>query len=97
MAERIEVEVAYFDGDEPAVRRYTVPAGATIGDALQMLQRDWNAEAWLSGARDVGVFGRVVGREMVLSPGDRVELYRPLLNDPKTARRQRARLAVKRR
>ena len=36
-----------------------------------------------------GVWGRVVGLDWVLRAGDRVEMYRPLTVDPKTARRQR--------
>ncbi len=39
----------------------------------------------------VGVFGRVVSKETVLNDGDRVEIYRPLLADPKEARRRRGR------
>ena len=43
------------------------------------------------GARvPVGVFGESVGRELKLREGDRVEIYRPLLIDPKEARRRRA-------
>lgn len=39
----------------------------------------------------VGVFAKQVTLETVLKPGDRVELYRPLLCDPKERRRARAR------
>jgi len=38
----------------------------------------------------VGVWGRPVERSRVLQDGDRVELYRPLQIDPRTARRERA-------
>jgi putative ubiquitin-RnfH superfamily antitoxin RatB of RatAB toxin-antitoxin module len=38
-----------------------------------------------------GVWGKPVGREHVLEEGNRVELYRPLVIDPREARRQRAR------
>jgi uncharacterized protein len=39
----------------------------------------------------VGIFGRVASRDMKLSDGDRVEIYRPLVEEPKLARRKRAR------
>ncbi len=38
----------------------------------------------------VGVYGERVDRDRLLRAGDRIELYRPLLLDPKQARRQRA-------
>lgn len=38
----------------------------------------------------LGVFGRVCEPERVVAAGDRVEIYRPLQQDPKTARRRRA-------
>lgn len=38
----------------------------------------------------IGVFGEIVHLGYILSAGDRVEIYRPLLIDPKQARRQRA-------
>jgi putative ubiquitin-RnfH superfamily antitoxin RatB of RatAB toxin-antitoxin module len=38
----------------------------------------------------LGVFGRRVEPEHVLAPGDRVEIYRPLPDDPKERRRRRA-------
>ncbi len=41
---------------------------------------------------DLGIFGRRVAADYVLSEGDRVELYRPLKADPKTVRRELARL-----
>jgi putative ubiquitin-RnfH superfamily antitoxin RatB of RatAB toxin-antitoxin module len=38
----------------------------------------------------VGIFGKVCELSQVLKAGDRVEIYRPLVHDPKEARRQRA-------
>ncbi len=40
---------------------------------------------------DLGVFGRRMDSETPVRPGDRVEIYRPLLVDPKESRRSRAR------
>lgn len=40
----------------------------------------------------VGVFARLVDFDTKIQPGDRVELYRPLLRDPKEQRRQQAKL-----
>jgi hypothetical protein len=43
----------------------------------------------------VGIFGKAVKLSQVLKSGDRVEIYRPLLNDPKEARRRKAAEAAK--
>jgi putative ubiquitin-RnfH superfamily antitoxin RatB of RatAB toxin-antitoxin module len=39
----------------------------------------------------VGIFGKVVALDTILQMGDRIEIYRPLLIDPKQARQARAR------
>jgi uncharacterized protein len=44
----------------------------------------------------VGVFGELVQLDTCLQDGERVEVYRPLLADPKEARRRRARAKQKR-
>lgn len=44
----------------------------------------------------VGVFGKLVALDSPLRNGDRVEIYRPLIADPKEARRKRAELRRKR-
>ncbi len=75
-------------------RTYLLPARSTAADALRLAARDPEfAAAGVSEDCPVGVFGRVVAREQPLEPGDRLEIYRPLAADPKTARRARVREA----
>jgi putative ubiquitin-RnfH superfamily antitoxin RatB of RatAB toxin-antitoxin module len=64
-------------------------AGATVADALARLPPNEIANMDIASA-PVGVWGRRVERNHVLSDGDRVEIYRRLSADPKTARRRRA-------
>ncbi|MCK5898583.1 MAG: RnfH family protein, partial [Methylococcales bacterium] len=45
----------------------------------------------------VGIFGQRCGLNQLLKKGDRVEIYRPLICDPKVARRNRALLTQKKR
>ena len=40
------------------------------------------------GVQKVGIFGRVVKLDVVLKPGDRVEIYRPITCDPQTVPRR---------
>lgn len=90
MAETITVEVVCATPDKQVLRALEVPPGTTAMEAIER-----------SGIRDefpdieiradaIGVFSRKVGPDHVLQPGDRVEIYRPLLADPKEMRRQRA-------
>ena len=65
----------------------TLDAGTTVAQALALLQPQWQ---WPAGQITAfGVWGRRVAAGHVLQSGDRLELYRALLVDPKVARRQR--------
>jgi putative ubiquitin-RnfH superfamily antitoxin RatB of RatAB toxin-antitoxin module len=67
----------------------TLPDGATVRDAIEAsgLGQVRPAIDWRAGG--AGVWGRKAGADHVLREGDRVEVYRPLLVDPKLARRER--------
>ncbi len=67
----------------------SLPPGATVADALQGLigTAETSVESWTD---HVGIFGQRCGLQRVLQDGDRIELYRPLTMDAKSARRQRA-------
>ena len=80
----LRVEVVYASDRKADVVIVRLPAGATVRDAVVAsgLAVDWNA---------VGIFGRRVAADAPVADGDRVEIYRPLLDDPKEARRRRAR------
>lgn len=67
-------------------------ADALVSDALEKASGMNPAIlAALDAGCDVGVWGKSVRRDVALSDGDRVELYRPLTADPKETRRRRAR------
>ena len=90
MAEPDWVEVAYASPDRPEVRRIPHQPGITAAAAvLAAFGSDLPVEAG-AGELDLGVWGRPVARDHALSPGDRVEIYRPLMFDPREERRRRA-------
>ena len=62
-----------------------LPVGATLSDALAAA--GWSDAEGISG---YAIFGVNAALDAVLREGDRVELLRPLLMDPKEARRRRA-------
>ncbi|BET42603.1 RnfH family protein [Atlantibacter hermannii] len=95
MPAKITVEVAYALPEKQYLRRVTLEAGATVEQAI-------NASGLLALRTDidlaknkVGVYSRPVKLTDALSDGDRVEIYRPLIADPKELRRQRAEKAAK--
>jgi putative ubiquitin-RnfH superfamily antitoxin RatB of RatAB toxin-antitoxin module len=88
-AETVTVEVAYAGEREQIVQWTEVPSGATLAQAIDrsgLLQRFPEIDL----ARNaVGVFGRLRDLRDTVAAGDRVEIYRALLADPKEARRRR--------
>jgi putative ubiquitin-RnfH superfamily antitoxin RatB of RatAB toxin-antitoxin module len=67
-----------------------LPDAATVTDALAAVRRVPPFDGLDLAGAEVGVFGVTAGRDQILEHGDRLEIYRPLLMDPKEARRQRA-------
>lgn len=88
--ESINVEVAYALPEKQLIRTVNVEAGTTIGAAIVQsgIMMDF-PDLDLENAK-VGIFGKVAAMTTVLSNGDRVEIYRPLIADPKEVRRKRA-------
>ncbi len=90
--ESINVEVAYALPEKQVIRAVNVDAGTAIGAAIVQsgIMMDFpELEFELEDAK-VGIFGKAAAMTTVLSDGDRVEIYRPLIADPKEVRRQRA-------
>lgn len=85
----LRVEVAYCPGPEVTDLRAVVLApGATVADAVKasgvIVRHGLDA-----GALRLGVWGKPRPPDSPLRDRDRVEIYRPLIVDPKEARRQR--------
>lgn len=86
----IAIEVAYARPDVQTVINVTLPPGTSVEQAIHasgILARF--PEIDLAHA-DVGVFGTRVRLSDAVRAGDRIEIYRPLIADPKEARRRRA-------
>lgn len=89
-AERIPVEVAYARPDEQLILELEVAPGTTAKQAVEqsgILERFPEIDLK---ENKLGIFGRLVKADTELRPHDRVEIYRPLIADPKEIRRQRA-------
>jgi len=93
MADRIHIEIVYAEAQQAIIKSLRMEPGSRVGDAL----------AAAAGAAEfcgvdlvhlpVGIFGRLTRPDQELKDGDRIEIYRPLLQEPKAARRARSRAA----
>jgi putative ubiquitin-RnfH superfamily antitoxin RatB of RatAB toxin-antitoxin module len=88
--ERISVDVCYAMADRQEVVTVTLPAGSTLGQALE-------ASGLLTKYPDIdvkknkfGIWNKLAKLDAALRARDRVEIYRPLIADPKEVRKQRA-------
>lgn len=87
MAEEIAIEVTYAVPGAQRVLSLRVPSGCTARRAVLLSCIDALFPEIDAASCPIGVFGTEVGAEYRLEDGDRLEVYRPLENDPMEARR----------
>jgi len=88
--EKIEVEVAFALPHEQVILKTVINKGGTVADAIKHSGILVNYPEIDLAVNKVGLFGKLIKMATVLRAGDRVEIYRPLIADPKEVRRQRA-------
>ncbi|WP_156943083.1 RnfH family protein [Pseudogulbenkiania sp. MAI-1] len=90
MTNPIEIEVAYARPERQLIAKLTVEPGTTARQAVELSRiAEQFPEIDLANLQ-LGVFGKAVKPDAVLREHDRVEIYRPLIADPKEVRRRRA-------
>jgi putative ubiquitin-RnfH superfamily antitoxin RatB of RatAB toxin-antitoxin module len=90
MAETINIEVCYALPQTQVLVGLKLPAGATLGQALEasgLLEKYPEIDLKKN---KFGIFAKLSKPDAVLRDRDRVEIYRPLIADPKEVRKQRA-------
>jgi len=86
----MKVEVAYAKPESQALLTLEIPEGTTVAAAIQTSGiLHWFPEIERN-PLSTGIFGRPCEPDQKLKSGDRVEIYRPLIADPRTARRERS-------
>ncbi len=86
----IKVQVCYATVHEVTLLDLQVPAGTTLSEAVThsgILQKHPEIDI---ATTKFGIYGKLKSADSALREGDRVEIYRPLIADPKEARRRRA-------
>lgn len=88
--EAIQVEVAYAKPDEQVILAVQAMSGITLSQAVEksgIMQRFPEIDLKTN---KFGIFGKAAKADTPLRDGDRVEIYRPLIADPKEQRKKRA-------
>jgi len=86
----ISVEVVLAMPDRQELVSLEVEQGTTLAEAISLSGVAKKFEGFEPDLDRVGIFGQKTSPDQVLREGDRVEIYRPLLADPKEVRRRRA-------
>ncbi|HMW18588.1 MAG TPA: RnfH family protein [Accumulibacter sp.] len=90
MADLLDIEVVYALPDKQALVRLKLPTGTTVRQAIEasgLLPK--HPEIDLA-KNKTGIFAKLAKLDAALRDHDRVEIYRPLIADPKEVRKQRA-------
>ena len=86
----INIEVVFAMPQRQELIALKVRVGSTLADAITQSGIAEKFEGFELDLAKVGIFGHKASPDQVLRDGDRVEIYRPLIADPKEVRRQRA-------
>ena len=90
MPEPLRIELIYALPEKQQLVSLQLPAGSTVREAIDasgLLQKHPEIDL----ARNkIGIFGKLTKPDAALRDQDRVEIYRPLIADPKEVRKQRA-------
>lgn len=91
----IRIEVVYALPEKQYLCRLTLPAGSCVEQAIERSGLLAQCSEIDLSKNKVGIFSRPVRLDQPLHDGDRVEIYRPLIADPRELRRLRAERAKK--
>lgn len=89
MTKPLSIQVCYALPETQTVIALTLPSGATVRDAIDasaIAQRHPEIDPPTA---KIGIFGKLATLDALLADHDRVEIYRPLIVDPKLARQRR--------
>lgn len=87
---QIQVEVAYATPERQQIIPLRVPEGTTVAECIEQSNiKRYFAEIDLE-TQKVGIWSKAAKLDQTPRDGDRIEIYRPLIADPKAVRRKRA-------
>ncbi len=90
MPVKIDIEICFAEPLKQQIEILSVHIGATVEEAIQQSSLKNCFQEIPDWTNRIGIFGKSVGLDAVVKSGDRIELYRPLMHDPKETRRMKA-------
>ena len=90
MSTRIRIEVAYATPQKQLIIEHEIDPGTLPREAIRDSGIDQHFTEIDLDNCSIGVFSKIIAPNYQLQEGDRIEIYRPLIADPKEIRRQRA-------
>jgi putative ubiquitin-RnfH superfamily antitoxin RatB of RatAB toxin-antitoxin module len=90
MNEKIKAQVCYLTPDAQRLHHVILPLGVTIKEAIVQSGILNEAPEIDLAIFPVGIYSKKKSLDTEVREGDRVEIYRPLVADPKESRRRRA-------
>jgi putative ubiquitin-RnfH superfamily antitoxin RatB of RatAB toxin-antitoxin module len=90
MADTIQVEVVYARPERQEIASISMPAGSTVGQAIEASGLRAKYPEIDLAKNKLGIYAKLAKVDTALRDRDRVEIYRPLIADPKEVRKQRA-------
>lgn len=87
---KIHIEIAYATPERQLILEQDVEPGTNPRQAVIDSTIDQHFPEIDKQNCDIGIFGKVIRPDHELETGDRIEIYRPLIADPKEVRKKRA-------
>ncbi len=89
-----KIELIYATPQQQKLLTLVVKEGATIADCIQQSGVLLQHKELDINTMKVGIFSQIKPLSQTVVEGDRIEIYRPLIADPKAVRRKKAELAA---
>lgn len=90
MTDTIQIEVAYARPERQEIVPLSLPAGSTLQQAVEASGLPARYPEIDVAKGKFGIYSKLARPDTLLRDRDRVEIYRPLIADPKEVRKQRA-------
>ncbi|MBC8211369.1 MAG: RnfH family protein [Gammaproteobacteria bacterium] len=86
----LHIEIAYATPEQQIILEQQVAEGTSPRDVVLASDIEQYFPEIDKQSCDIGIFGKAIRPDQQLENGDRIEIYRPLLADPKEVRKRRA-------
>lgn len=89
-AAMLHIQICHAEPNRQTICNLTVAEGTSLEQAIRQSDAFGASADGLLASHKVGIYGKLKPLDTVLREHDRIEIYRPLIADPKDARRRRA-------